>query len=163
LGPINIVPAVEADVPVILALIRALADYERLTHLVSATEADLHTWVFGPQRIAEVVLARAGADAVGFALFFHNFSTFLGRPGLYLEDLFVVPEWRGRGVGQQLIAHLANIAVARNSGRMEWSVLEWNEPAVRFYTRIGAVPMLDWRTFRLEGEALTHVAQTRRG
>jgi GNAT superfamily N-acetyltransferase len=163
LGPINIVPAVEADVPVILALIRALADYERLTHLVSATEADLHTWVFGPQRIAEVVLARAGADAVGFALFFHNFSTFLGRPGLYLEDLFVVPEWRGRGVGQQLIAHLANIAVARNCGRMEWSVLEWNEPAVRFYTRIGAVPMRDWRTFRLEGEALTHVAQTRRG
>jgi len=155
---IRIVRAVPADVPVILRLITALAEYEELTHLVTATEADLARWLFGPKPAAEVVIARSGDDPVGFALFFHNFSTFLGRPGLYLEDLFVVPEWRGRGVGQSLLAHLAAIAVERGCGRMEWSVLDWNEPAIRFYTRLGAAPLDEWRICRLTGDALTRVA-----
>ena len=157
-NPIRLASAVEADVPVILRLIKALAEYEELTHLVSATEADLHRWLFGPTPVAEVVMARAGDEAVGFALFFHNFSTFLGRPGLYLEDLFVVPEWRGRGVGQALLAHLARVAVERGCGRMEWSVLDWNAPAIRFYTRLGAAPMEEWRICRLTGDALERVA-----
>jgi GNAT superfamily N-acetyltransferase len=156
---IEIVPAVEADVPVVLELIKALAEYEKLTHLVSATEDDLRTWLFGPQRIAEVVLARADEQAVGFALFFHNFSTFLGKPGLYLEDLFVIPAWRGRGVGRRLIAHLAALAVERGCGRMEWSVLDWNEPAIRFYTSLGAAPMPEWRICRLTGEALRRASE----
>jgi GNAT superfamily N-acetyltransferase len=155
---VEIVPAVEADAPVVLELIRALAAYEKLTHLVSATEDDLRTWLFGPRKIAEVVLARVDARPVGFALFFHNFSTFLGKPGLYLEDLFVIPEWRGRGVGRRLIAHLASIAVERGCGRMEWSVLDWNEPAIRFYTSLGAAPMPEWRICRLTGEALARAA-----
>jgi len=155
---VEVVPAVEADVPVILELITALAAYENLTHLVSATETDLHTWLFGPKPIAEVMLARSGDVPVGFALFFHNFSTFLGKPGLYLEDLFVIPEWRGRGVGQQLLSRLARIAVERKCGRMEWSVLDWNDPAIRFYTRLGAAPMAEWRICRLTGDALARVA-----
>ena len=146
------------DVPVILDLIRALAEYERMTHEVVATEDDLRTWLFGPRPVAEVVLARAGDVVVGFALFFHNFSTFLGRPGLYLEDLFVKPEWRGRGVGRQLLVHLAALAVERGCGRMEWSVLNWNEPAVGFYQRLGASVMEEWRICRLTGETLTRVA-----
>jgi len=160
MSSVEIRVAVEADVPVVLELIKALADYEKLTHLVSATEDDLRRWLFGPRRIAEVVLARTEERAVGFALFFHNFSTFLGRPGLYLEDLFVVPEWRGRGVGRRLIAHLAAIAVERGCGRMEWSVLDWNEPAIRFYTSLGAAPMPEWRICRLTGDALTRAART---
>lgn len=157
-NPIRIVPAVDADVPDILRLITALAEYEQLTQLVSATEADLRRWLFGPTPVAEVVIARSDEEAVGFALFFHNFSTFLGRPGLYLEDLFVVAEWRGRGVGRSLLAHLAAIAVERGCGRMEWSVLDWNEPAIRFYTRLGARPMDEWRICRLTGDALMRVA-----
>lgn len=163
MSEVTIVPATPADVPVVLDLVRALADYEKLTHLVRATEADLHRWLFGPAPVAEVVLARAGAATVAFALFFHNFSTFLGKPGLYLEDLFVVPAWRGRGVGQRLLAHLARVAVDRGCGRMEWSVLDWNEPAIRFYTRLGAAPMPEWRICRLTGEALTRVAASDEG
>jgi GNAT superfamily N-acetyltransferase len=155
---VHIMSAVEADVPVILELITALADYEKLTHLVVATEGDLRVSLFGSKPVAEVVLAREEDRAVGFALFFHNFSTFLGKPGLYLEDLFVVPEWRGQGVGERLITHLARLAVERNCGRMEWSVLAWNEPAIRFYTRLGAPPMPDWRICRLTGDPLTRVA-----
>jgi GNAT superfamily N-acetyltransferase len=158
MSTVHIVPAVEADTPVVLDLIKALADYEQLTHLVSATEDDLRTWLFGPQRVAEVALARVEDRAVGFALYFHNFSTFLGKPGLYLEDLFVVTEWRGRGIGQTLVAHLARIAVERGCGRMEWSVLDWNERAIRFYTRLGAAPMPEWRICRLTGDALSRVA-----
>jgi len=146
------------DVPVILDLIKALAEYERMTDEVVATEGDLRTWLFGPRPVAEVVLARAGDVVVGFALFFHNFSTFLGRPGIYLEDLFVKPEWRGQGVGRQLLVHLAALAVERGCGRMEWSVLNWNEPAVGFYQRLGASVMEEWRICRLTGETLTRVA-----
>ena len=156
--PVTIVPAVEGDVPVILDLIKALAEYEKLSHQVSATEDDLRTWLFGPKPVAEVMLARAHGRAIGFALFFYNFSTFLGRPGLYLEDLFVVAEWRGRGVGRRLLTHLARIAVDRRCGRMEWSVLQWNEPAVKFYTNLGAAPMPDWRICRLTGDTLLRAA-----
>ena len=151
-------PAREQDVPAILRLIRGLADYEKLSDQVAATEGDLRAALFGPRPSAEVILAFAGDEAVGFALFFHNFSTFLGRRGLYLEDLFVVPEWRGTGVGRRLISHVARIAVERNCGRMEWAVLEWNQSAIGFYTRLGASVMEDWRLCRLTGEALIRAA-----
>ena len=129
---IRIVPARSEDVPIILNLIRALGEYERMTNEVVATEEGLRAWLFGERPAAEVVLAYAGETVVGFALFFHNFSTFLGRPGLYLEDLFVIPEWRGRGIGRRLIVHLAEIAIRRGCGRMEWAVLDWNESAIGF-------------------------------
>ena len=162
---IRIAPARREDVPAILRLIEALAEYEKLTHQMVATEADLREAIFGERPSVEVVLACAEAPGtastpVGFALFFHNFSTFLGRPGLYLEDLFVVPEWRGRGVGRRLLAHLARLAVERNCGRMEWSVLDWNEPAIGFYRRLGASVMEDWRICRLTGDALNRVASS---
>lgn len=146
------------DVPVILDLIRALGDYERLAHEVVATEQDLHRWLFGPRPAAEVVLAREGVEVVGFALFFHNFSTFLGQPGLYLEDIFVKPQWRGHGVGRRLLVHLAALAVERGCGRMEWSVLDWNGPALGFYRRLGARVMDDWRICRLTGDQLARLA-----
>ena len=155
---VRIVPARVEDVPVILRLIKALAEYERMSDQVVATEDDLRAGLFGDRPIAEAVLARAGDTVVGFALFIHNFSTFLGRPGLYLEDLFVVPDWRGRGVGRQLLAYVAGVAVERGCGRMEWSVLDWNEPAVGFYQRLGARVMEEWRICRLTGEALARVA-----
>lgn len=154
----TIAPAGPADVPVIHRLIRGLADYERMTDQAVATEEDLRRWLFGDRPMAEVVLAREGGEVVGFALFFHNFSTFLGRPGLYLEDLFVRPEWRGRGVGRQLLAHLAAIAVERGCGRMEWAVLDWNAPAIGFYRRLGAQVLEEWKLCRLSGETLTRVA-----
>jgi GNAT superfamily N-acetyltransferase len=156
-----------SDAPAILRLITALAEYERLSHQVVATEADLLRWVFGEKPVAEVLVAAPtrsetlNEELVGFALFFHNFSTFLGRPGIYLEDLFVVPEWRGRGVGRQLLASLANVAVARGCGRLEWSVLEWNAPAIGFYQRLGAVVLDDWRICRMTGEALATLATHR--
>jgi GNAT superfamily N-acetyltransferase len=157
---VRIVPAHENDVPVIVELIKGLAEYERLSGEVVATDADIHEALFGPRPSAEVVLAVADDRAVGFALFFHNFSTFRGRPGLYLEDLFVVPEWRSRGVGRQLLLHLARMAVNRNCARMEWSVLHWNDPAIRFYQRLGATVMEEWRICRLTGDALTRLAAT---
>jgi GNAT superfamily N-acetyltransferase len=144
---------------VILELIRGLAEYERLSHEVVATEAQIEASLFGPGPAAEVVIAWAGDRAVGFALFFHNFSTFLGRRGIYLEDLFVVPEWRGRGVGRRLLTHLARLAVERGCGRFEWSVLSWNEPAVGFYRKLGAEVMEDWRICRVTGDALVRLAR----
>jgi GNAT superfamily N-acetyltransferase len=157
---IRIVPAQASDVPVILEMIKALAEYEQLTHEVVATEDDLRQSLFGPRPAGEVVLAYAGDAPIGFALFFHNFSTFLGRHGLYLEDLFVVPEWRGKGVGKQLLAHIASIADSRNCGRMEWAVLDWNESAIAFYRRMGAHVLDEWRLCRLTGHEL-RAASTR--
>lgn len=148
--------------PQILRFIRELAAYEKLEHQVVATESQLAEHLFGPRPVAEVVLAEADGRPVGFALFFPNFSTFLGRPGLYLEDLYVSPEYRGRGVGRRLLQHLAQLALARGWGRMDWSVLDWNEPAVGFYQRLGAAVMPDWRTCRLTGEALAHLASDSR-
>jgi GNAT superfamily N-acetyltransferase len=145
------------DVPVILRMIRALAEYENLSDAVTATQDQLRDTLF-ERRAAEVLLAYVGNKAAGFAVFFHNFSTFLGRPGMYLEDLFVRPEWRGRGLGKQLFARVAQLAVERGCGRMEWSVLDWNEPAIGFYRNLGAHPMDDWTVFRLAGAALTEVA-----
>jgi GNAT superfamily N-acetyltransferase len=154
----RIVPATARDVPLILELIRALAEYERLAHEVVATEEVLRETLFGARPSAEVVIAYVGDEAVGFALFFHNYSTFLGRPGLALEDLFVRPAWRGRGIGRRLLAHLAALAVERRCGRFEWQVLDWNEDAIRVYRGVGAVPMSDWTTYRLTGEALRSLA-----
>jgi GNAT superfamily N-acetyltransferase len=156
------VPATPEDVPLILRLIRALAEYERLAHEVVATEATLRETLFGPRPCAEVVIAYAGSEAVGFAVWFQNYSTFLSRAGLYLEDLFVLPHWRGHGIGRQLLGHLAQIAVARQCGRVEWSVLDWNEPAREFYRRIGARPMDEWTVYRLTGDALQRLASERR-
>lgn len=151
--------ATVADVPLILQFIRSLAEYERLAHEVVATEDGLREQLFGAQPGAEVVLAYRGARPVGFALFFHNFSTFLGRRGLYLEDLFVIPEERGQGVGRALLVHLARLAQARGCGRFEWSVLNWNAPAIAFYRSLGAVPLTEWSVFRLTGSALDQLAQ----
>ena len=155
---ITIRPATRADVPVILEFIRDLARYERLEHEVSASEAELAEALFGERRCAEVVFACSAGEPVGFALFFHNFSTFKGRPGIYLEDLFVRPEARGQGIGRQLLAHLARTAVERRCARLEWAVLDWNEPSIGFYRSLGAVPMDEWTTFRLTGDALTLLA-----
>jgi GNAT superfamily N-acetyltransferase len=155
---LRIVSARAEDVPIILSLIRALGEYERLSHEIVATEEGLRMWLFGQRPVAEVVLAHVDDTVVGFALFFHNFSTFLGRPGLYLEDLFVTPEWRGRGIGKRLLVHLAELAVERGCGRMEWNVLDWNEPALRFYERMGARVMKEWKLCRLTGDSLARVA-----
>jgi GNAT superfamily N-acetyltransferase len=150
--------ATQDDVPLILTLIKALADYERLAEAVVATEDRVRTTLFGVNPSAEVVIARAGAEPVGFAVWFFSYSTFLARPGLHLEDLFVLPAWRGRGVGRALLVYLAKVAVARECGRMEWSVLDWNDPAIRFYRSIGAAPMDEWTVFRLTGGALDDLA-----
>jgi len=155
---VRIVPATEKDTPVILSLIKGLADYERLADEVEATEEGIHESLFGERPAAEVVLAYVGSDVAGFALFFHNFSTFLGLPGIYLEDLFVRPAHRGLGVGRALLQHLARVARARNCGRLEWSVLDWNETAIGFYRRLGAQPNDGWTVYRLEGEALALLA-----
>ncbi len=153
-------PANPSDVPVIARLIRALAEYEKLAHEVVLREEDLHQHLFGDRRYAEVILAEEGGQVVGFALFFHNFSTFLARPGLYLEDLFVLPEARGKGHGKALLSHLARVAVERGCGRFEWSVLDWNAPSIAFYKSFGAVPMEDWSIFRLTGDALRRLASS---
>ena len=155
---IRIVPATERDTSTILSLIKGLAEYERAADQVEATEEDVRESLFGDWPGAEVVLAYAGPDLAGFALFFHNYSTFLGRRGLYLEDLFVLPAYRSRGVGRRLMSHLARIAVERKCGRMEWWVLDWNEPAIRFYKSIGAVAMDEWTVYRLGGDALARLA-----
>ena len=152
-------PATERDVPLILRFIKGLAAYEKLTHEVTATEELLHQTLFGDRRVAEVVIGECEGEPVGFALFFHNFSTFLGRPGIYLEDLFVKPEMRGRGFGRVLLTYLAKLAKERNCGRVEWAVLDWNEPAIRFYKSLGAASMDEWTVYRLTGEALDKQAQ----
>ena len=151
-------PAAPADVPLVLALIRELAEYERLAHEVVATPELLERWLFGERPAAEVVVAELGGEAVGFALFFHNFSTFLAQPGIYLEDLYVRPAARRHGVGRALLAHLARLALGRGCGRLEWAVLDWNEPAIGFYRRLGAEPMHDWTVFRLTGDSLARMA-----
>lgn len=155
---ITIRPAGPDEVSLVLRFIRDLARYERLEQEVSATEAELSGALFGERRYAEVVFACDGGTPVGFALFFHSFSTFKGRPGLYLEDLYVRPEARGRGVGKQLLAHLARTAVERRCARLEWAVLDWNEPSIGFYRSLGAVPMDEWKVFRLTGDALSLLA-----
>ena len=155
---ITIAPATEADVPLILEMIRGLAEYEKLSHIVSATEEQLRDTLFGERPAAEVLLAHSNAEPIGFALFFPNYSTFLAQPGIYLEDLYVKPHGRGKGAGLALFVELARIAVARGCGRVEWSVLDWNEPSIRFYKKLGAVPMNEWTTYRLAGEPLKRLA-----
>lgn len=152
--------AVTADVPTILQLIRDLAEYERAPNDVVATEEGLRDILFGNEPAARVVIAREGEEPVGFAVYFFNFSTWLGRPGLYLEDLFVRPEKRGHGYGRALLTHLARIAQERGCGRMEWAVLEWNEPAIQFYKKLGATPMDEWTVFRLKREGIAQLAAT---
>jgi len=154
--------ATEADIPLILQFIRDLAQYEKLEHKVVATEESLRRTLFGSPRFAEVIFAYVGEEAAGFALFFHNYSTFLGQPGIYLEDLFVKPEMRGRGIGKALLAHLARMAIERGCGRVEWAVLDWNAPSIDFYKNLGAVPLDDWITFRLTGEALEKLHERHR-
>ena len=157
---ISIRPATEEDAPQILAFIRELAQYERLAHAVVATVEDLRKSLFGAQPCAQALLACLDATPVGFAVYFYNFSTFVGRPGLYLEDLYVRPTARGLGVGRRLLVHLARLAVERGCGRMEWAVLDWNEPAIRFYRKLGAAPNDDWTTYRLSGDALSNLARS---
>jgi len=157
-GTLRIERATERDVPLILRLIKALAEYERMSDEVIATEDGLRRTLFGPRPAAEVVVGYAGDEPAGFALFFHNYSTFLGKPGLYLEDLFVVPTFRGRGYGKALLVHLAKLAVERDCGRFEWSVLDWNEPAIGFYKKLGATPMDAWKIMRVTGDALHKLA-----
>jgi len=151
--------ATPEDVPIILQLIHDLATYERAPDEVTATEEQLNQVLFGPRPAAEVVLALEGDAPVGFAVFFHNFSTWLGRPGLYLEDLFVKPEERGKGYGRALLVHLARIARDRGCGRMEWAVLDWNEPAIQFYRALGAKPMHEWTVFRLRRDEILRLAK----
>lgn len=156
---ITIRPATESDVAAILGFIRALAKYERLEHECIATEAGLRNTLFGAHRYAEVVFACVEGTPVGFALFFHNYSTFLAKPGIYLEDLFVNPEARGRGIGKRLLQWLARTAIERDCGRLEWSVLDWNEPSINFYKNLGAVLKSEWQIFRLTGPALSALSQ----
>jgi GNAT superfamily N-acetyltransferase len=152
-------PAAVADVPIILQLIRDLATYERAPNDVTATEEQLVDVLFGKKPAAEVLLAFEGETPIGFAVFFHNFSTWLGRPGLYLEDLFVKPEHRGKGYGRALLVDLAKIARDRGCGRMEWAVLNWNEPAIQFYRKLGAKPMDEWTVFRLTRGGIEKLAE----
>jgi len=159
-GTLRIERATERDVPLILRLIKELAEYERMSDEVIASEDGLRRTLFGPHPSAEVVVGYAGDEPAGFALFFHNYSTFLGKPGLYLEDLFVVPKFRGRGYGKALLVHLATLAVERDCGRFEWSVLDWNEPAIGFYKKLGATPMDAWKIMRVTGDALRTLAKS---
>ena len=156
---LSIRPATPADLPLIAELIRALAEYEKLAHEVRFDEATLAAKLFGPRPYAEVIIGEVDGTAQGFALFFHNFSTFEGRPGVYLEDLFVRPAARGSGLGKAMLAELARIAVERDCARLEWSVLDWNEPAIGFYKALGAKPMDEWTVFRVDGTALETLAQ----
>jgi len=153
-------PATIVDVPIILQLIRDLATYERAPSEVAATEEQLVDVLFGERPVAEVLLAFEDEMPIGFAVFFHNFSTWLGRPGLYLEDLFVKPEARGKGYGRALLIHLAKIARDRGCGRMEWAVLNWNGPAIQFYRKLGAKPMDEWTVFRLTTDGIAKLAQS---
>lgn len=152
-------PATKKDVPVILSFIQKLAAYERLSHEAVATVELLQRTLFGQRRTAEVAIGYLKNQPVGFVLFFHNFSTFIGKPGLYIEDLFVEENYRRRGFGGALLAHVAKLAVERDCGRVEWSVLDWNEPAISFYKKIGAVPMNEWTVFRVTGDQLAALAR----
>jgi GNAT superfamily N-acetyltransferase len=156
---IDIRAAHPQDVPLILAFIRELAEYERLAHEVTATEEQLRGTLFGERTFAECLIASLDREPVGFALFFHNYSTFVGRPGIYLEDLYVRPPARGHGVGRELLAHLARLTLERGCGRLEWAVLDWNEPAIAFYRKLGAVPMDAWTVQRVAGTALEALAR----
>src|SRR6266571_877753 len=158
---IQITEATERDAPVILDLIRQLAEYERLADKVTATEDQLRKTLFGARPAAEVLLAAVDGKTVGFAVFFATYSTFLAKPGLYLEDLFVKPHARGRGIGTTLLARLAQLAVERDCGRVEWTVLDWNEPSIGFYKSLGAIPMQGWVAYRLTGEPLARLAGKR--
>lgn len=158
MSAVSIRAAVRADLGLIHAFILALADYERLGHTVRANREALGRYLFGERPVAEVLIAEVEEEPVGFALFFHNFSTFEGRPGLYLEDLFVAPSARGQGAGKALLSRLAAIAVERGCARMEWAVLDWNEPAIAFYRALGARAMEEWRINRLDGDALARLA-----
>jgi GNAT superfamily N-acetyltransferase len=158
----NIRMATEEDLPTILRFIRELAEYERLAHAVVATEDSLRATLFGNPRFAEVLIGEDDGEAFGFALFFHNYSTFLARPGVYLEDLYVRPDLRGRGYGRALLGRLAELAIERNCGRVEWAVLNWNESAIRFYRSLGALPMDQWTVYRVTGEALEQLARNQR-
>ena len=157
---IEIRPAVPQDVPLILSFLHELATYEKLAHEVVATERDMHAALFGERPVVETVIAILDGEAVGYALFFPTFSTFLAKPGLYLEDLYVRPAARGFGVGRKLLEHLARITVERGWGRLEWSVLDWNEPSIAFYKKMGARSMDEWTVFRLTGDALRRLAAT---
>jgi GNAT superfamily N-acetyltransferase len=157
----EIKPATTNDAPVILSFIKKLAEYEKLSHEVTATEEGLRQTLFGERRYAEVVIGYYRGEPVGFALFFHNYSTFLGKPGIYLEDLFVDERRRGKGFGRALLVHLARLAKERDCGRLEWSVLDWNEPSINFYKSLGATPMDEWTVFRVAGEALDKLAGER--
>jgi GNAT superfamily N-acetyltransferase len=151
--------ATKDDIALILKFIKKLAVYEKLSHEVIATEKKLAKSLFGDRRVAEVFIAYVHDKPVGFCLFFHNFSTFLGVPGIYIEDLYVDPESRGKGIGREMLKFVAKLAVERGCGRVEWSVLDWNEPAISFYKNLGAIPMDGWTTFRLSGESLLDVAE----
>jgi GNAT superfamily N-acetyltransferase len=156
---ISITPATPADVPTILAFIRELAEYEKLSDRVTATEQLLHETLFGPRPYAEVLMARLDGSPVGYALFFHNYSTFLARPGVYLEDVYVRPAFRGRGVGKALLREVARVARQRNCGRLEWSVLDWNKPSIDFYLSLGATPLDDWTMYRMDEAAIAALAK----
>jgi len=156
---INIRPATITDSPLILQFIKGLAEYEKLLHEVVATEQSLEETLFGENPGAEVLIAEWEGNAAGFALFFSNYSTFLGRPGIYLEDLFVYPEFRGHGLGKALLARLAALTGERKGGRLDWSVLDWNQPSIDFYRSIGAQPLDGWTIFRLKGDALSAMAR----
>jgi GNAT superfamily N-acetyltransferase len=158
---VRIEPATPTDVPMILTLIRELAEFERLLHEVTATEAQVHQGLFGGRPSAEVAMARIGGEVAGFALYFHSFSTFLAKPGIYLEDLYVRQKFRGQGCGEALLRHLARTALERGCGRLEWSVLDWNQRALDFYKRLGAVPLNEWTVHRVSDDALTTLASTR--
>ena len=152
--PLTLDAATPADIPTLMVLIGELAEFERLGHEVVVTEASLHEALFAAQPVVETVIARVAGEVAGFALFFHNFSTFLGRRGLYLEDLYVRPAYRGQGVGRGLLVHIARLAGVRDCGRMEWSVLNWNRRAIGFYESLGARPVNDWTVYRLDRAAL---------
>jgi GNAT superfamily N-acetyltransferase len=158
---LTIQPAIESDVPAILNFIRGLAEFEKLSHEMQATESQLREHLFGPRPAAEAILAKLAGKSVGFALFFTTFSTFAGLPGIWLEDLFVLADYRGRGIGRALLSAVAQIAIERNCGQVEWTVLDWNTPAVQLYQKLGAQPMSDWTTQRLTGDALDRLATPR--
>ena len=151
--------AAENDVGTIFSLIKELADYERLTHKVVATEGDIRRSLFGERPFAEALIGEYEETPISFALFFYNFSTFVGKPGIYLEDLYVKPEYRSKGFGRKMLVHIARLAIKRDCGRFEWSVLDWNTPAISTYDKLNAKPMQDWILYRLTGEALVELAK----